>query len=530
MKISIAFVIIHFVLFANVVVYSQVRGLTNKSDSKINSSLFGNRFEILPNHKNKNNSGALLTNNLNLAKNSNKQISAFRPQEAIVDDSIKITYTYDTDGNLLSQLNQKMINDEWIYSSRNSNSYDSKGCKLSELYENWISYEWVNSKKITRKFDDKGNEIFHLQEEWINNSWLNIDRFSSTFDINGNMLTYLFETWMNNEWVAEFRFIFTYDSFGNILTGIDEYWSNNAWGNAWRTTQTFAGNGYILSRTDEVKVNDSWENMNKYLYTYDNNWNYQTLTALKGEKNTWVNYSKSNFNCDINGNILTELNQKWADTWIDSSFSTYTYNNTRDVLSELLQKWINNTWVNEYRRFTTYNNRDIKTDIKENWVNNGWQNATKYSYEFDNNGNAVYGVYFVGNNNTWSPANGYFSFFYNDFHESMLLYGHAVNIKYTPVTDVKGNNIVIKSHELKQNFPNPFNPATNISFTIPRESFVTLKIYDALGRELSLLVNEKLTAGTYSKQWNAIGLPSGVYFYKLKADGYTETKKMNLLK
>lgn len=83
---------------------------------------------------------------------------------------------------------------------------------------------------------------------------------------------------------------------------------------------------------------------------------------------------------------------------------------------------------------------------------------------------------------------------------------------------------------LKQNFPNPFNPSTNISFSIPSESFVTLKIFDALGREVSELVNEKLHAGTYSKQFISVGLPSGVYFYRLQADNYSDTKKLILLK
>lgn len=83
---------------------------------------------------------------------------------------------------------------------------------------------------------------------------------------------------------------------------------------------------------------------------------------------------------------------------------------------------------------------------------------------------------------------------------------------------------------LEQNYPNPFNPATTISFNLPAKSFVSLKVFDALGREVSVLLGEELSPGTHSRQWNAVNAPSGLYFYRLQAGGYVETKKMVLLR
>jgi hypothetical protein len=83
---------------------------------------------------------------------------------------------------------------------------------------------------------------------------------------------------------------------------------------------------------------------------------------------------------------------------------------------------------------------------------------------------------------------------------------------------------------LQQNYPNPFNPSTTISFSIPTSEFVTLKVYDVLGREIATLVNENLSAGSYSYNFDASNLTSGVYFYKLQAGKYSETKKMLLSK
>ncbi len=92
------------------------------------------------------------------------------------------------------------------------------------------------------------------------------------------------------------------------------------------------------------------------------------------------------------------------------------------------------------------------------------------------------------------------------------------------------SSIVPEGFSLKQNFPNPFNPTTKINFDLKNAAFAMLRVYDITGREVRTLVYEKLTAGSYSYDFNAIELPSGVYFYQLQADGFVETKKMILLK
>ncbi len=98
-------------------------------------------------------------------------------------------------------------------------------------------------------------------------------------------------------------------------------------------------------------------------------------------------------------------------------------------------------------------------------------------------------------------------------------------------TDVKevGRNIPA-SFNLSQNYPNPFNPSTNIKFQVPQNSLVTIKVYDLLGKEVATLVHQEMKPGTYSAAWNAEGISSGVYFYKLHSGNIVETKQMLLLK
>jgi len=99
------------------------------------------------------------------------------------------------------------------------------------------------------------------------------------------------------------------------------------------------------------------------------------------------------------------------------------------------------------------------------------------------------------------------------------------------VTDVSGvYDVRPSAYRLWQNFPNPFNPSTTISFSLLSRSFVSLKIFDVLGKEVAVIVNEELPGGTYTRVWNAGSMPSGVYFYRLHAGSYTETKSLMLLK
>lgn len=101
------------------------------------------------------------------------------------------------------------------------------------------------------------------------------------------------------------------------------------------------------------------------------------------------------------------------------------------------------------------------------------------------------------------------------------------NFANLPIS-VENNNNIPMNYILYQNYPNPFNLGTMITFSIASKSFVFLKVYDILGREVSTLVSEELPAGTYSRQWSAVDLPSGVYFYRLQAGWFTDTRKLIL--
>lgn len=105
------------------------------------------------------------------------------------------------------------------------------------------------------------------------------------------------------------------------------------------------------------------------------------------------------------------------------------------------------------------------------------------------------------------------------------LFAFETQVSITPV-----NSELPKEYKLHQNYPNPFNPVTRFRFDIPRSTYVEIEVYALSGRVVSRLINEYMKAGTYEMPFNAENLTSGIYFYRIKAGEFTETKKMMLVK
>jgi len=125
-------------------------------------------------------------------------------------------------------------------------------------------------------------------------------------------------------------------------------------------------------------------------------------------------------------------------------------------------------------------------------------------------------VFFVDENNGWAVGDS----------------GKILHTTNGGVSSVEENTIsgIPTDYSLSQNFPNPFNPSTKISWQVPVGSWQTLKVYDVLGNEVATLVDEYIPAGSFEVEWNASNYPSGVYFYQLKTENYIENKKMILIK
>lgn len=111
---------------------------------------------------------------------------------------------------------------------------------------------------------------------------------------------------------------------------------------------------------------------------------------------------------------------------------------------------------------------------------------------------------------------------------------HGIGFWYSPWFYITGTEdpgeLTPAVNELHQNYPNPFNPSTNFRFSLKKDSRVTLRVYDAAGRIVTTVIDGNLAAGIYSEPFDAKGLSSGVYFYRIRAEGFEKTKKMVLLR
>ncbi|MDI6804607.1 MAG: YCF48-related protein [Bacteroidota bacterium] len=137
--------------------------------------------------------------------------------------------------------------------------------------------------------------------------------------------------------------------------------------------------------------------------------------------------------------------------------------------------------------------------------------------------------------NSWSIQNvpvtsSIFSISFADISNGWLVSDYGVIAKYSTGVGVKNNYNNPNQFYLNQNYPNPFNPSTVIKWQSPVSGHQTLKVYDLLGNEVVALLNEYKTAGSYEVEFNASNLTSGVYFYRLTAGTFTETKKLVLLR
>jgi hypothetical protein len=355
------------------------------------------------------------------------------------------------------------------------------------LSQIWTDDNWLNMAYTQFFYNSNGQLTNDLNHGWEDNTWIINTRTTYTYE-NNLQAVMITENWENDTWVPYMKSQWTYNENGRVTSILDQNSVNNEWVNSSQTTYTYSGNNCTELLMQDW-VNETWETTHRTTYEYDGEGN--NIVSISETFIMGISIKSKTINTFENGLKVTELNQSLEGTeWVDVSKSTYTYNESRQQTQFVSEQWTGAEWMYTINGLYTYdgngNNTEILTQI---WQNDAWVNFMK------------------------------------------------VTINYQQTTDVEEAAISNQpiSFRLFQNYPNPFNPSTKIKYSIPyigthRGVFVQLKVYDILGNEVAVLVNEEKPAGEYQAEFNAANLPSGLYLYRLQSGNYSETKKMLMLK
>lgn len=276
----------------------------------------------------------------------------------------------------------------------------------------------------------------------------------------------------------------------------------------------------------------SWNNISFYDYLtmkYNSSGVLQWYRRFNGSQG--LGDFETAMKIDGNGNVYVTGECVGSPTVNDSSFATIKYNSNGDL-----------QWVSIFPGSFNSTNvaRDIGVDNMGNVIVTGSSKFNSLDHYvtlgYSSGGSLLWNMFYNASN---GAGNDFSSALAIDNNQNVYVTGSSygmgtdydfATLKYSIVTGIDPSNNKPLSYSLSQNFPNPFNPATTISFEIPSAGQVKLSVYDVEGKEVAVLINDYLVANKYNINWNAEKVTSGVYFYKLQTNEFTSTKKMILIK
>jgi len=414
-------------------------------------------------------------------------------------------------------------NPQWIvYDTTNSGlPYNVVDCiAIDESNNKWIGTPLGG----VAKFDDTSWEVYDtlnsgLPENYAgciavdksNNIWMGNSNRSDGF----GLVNYDGTNWT------------VYDTTNSGLPSNQTHWIvtdelNNKWIGTDKGLAKFDGMDWVVYNQSNSGLPNNWvwrfaidEAGNKWFIDYP-----QSLVKLHADDTTWTAYT----------NPDTLLDARADDIAIDASNNIWILG--REYYSDFIHliKFDGTNWTvyyDESESFQSFSPFSMNIDESNNiWI------ATRYDgvKKFDGTDWMVYDA-----SNSGLPGNWIGCITIDEFNNKWIgtYEGLAVFNEngIVSVDDDKTLQVTIPNdYLLYQNYPNPFNPVTKIKYSVPQFTQVTIKVFDMLGNEIETLISEEKQAGTYEITWYAESLPSGIYFYRLQAGSFVETKKMVLMK
>jgi len=345
---------------------------------------------------------------------------------------------------------------------------------------------WRDSVVKTWKFDDQHMLLSYLESDWIDGSLIPLNRYMNS-TVAGLLVEQVGESWKRSQstWQKEWKETFLYDSAGNCYESVYFNWDG----------------------TDYVPIS-------QLVSSYTSGGRLAKIVSGEWSQNQLQNSRSTQYIYGSQGELLERRYFKWSDTrWVPDAISKFTYDREgREIEHD----------DSTSRELFSYSSdtRDIES-IRQHFSFGKWTNEIKDITHLDADGNIT--EITVQAFSSPPPA----------WRNSQLRWKYEyqkVAVRVPLVLIARASSNKTEEFRLSHNFPNPFNATTQIQFTVPQQAQVTLKIYDILGRQVAVLVNETKEAGTYTIRWNAQNAASGAYFYQMASGGFVQTGKMALIK
>ncbi|MBK8946646.1 MAG: T9SS type A sorting domain-containing protein [Ignavibacteriae bacterium] len=463
------------------------------------------------------------------------------------DSHSKILYKRNNKGYIVQTIEKRFNGSTWHNHYRTSEKYDERMNRIQLTAENWLDGQWQLWSTTYYGYDDVNREINRIIEsktkntrtttEFLTNGevtisqtkidslWTNTHKTTTIRNLNSQIIELYQYDWINNNWVENYKKINLYES-DNLITS-SELWNIN--------------NIFIEAKTE----NEYDENNNLILYTY--------LYTIDG---TISRGDKKIYSFNDNNELIEEIYQVW--NGIDfTNKEKYIYSNSIKKIIETKEIWYENAWTlfqEKAKIFDENNNLDslitkgglgelqninlitydyntnsqITYELQQSWTSNNWSDFKKFIYDYNENNLLVNRRAEMFSGGNWGLVD-----------ESLLIkdslateynfIGGEIILHYSTIM-VNIEKDIVKEYKLFQNYPNPFNPTTTIKYSIPKQEQVTIKIYDILGKEIKTLVNEIKSRGNYQVDFDASSLASGIYFYRLQVNKFSDIKKLLLVK
>ena len=386
-------------------------------------------------------------------------------------------------------------------------SFDATGLTMMDTTKLWKDGTWVNSTLDSIVYYKGRMKLRDYHRRWVGGDWVNVFRASFIYDASGKQIAYNYDFWDGQQWAYGSHYLVTYDLAGNVLSIVVERFVDFTWVSTWRLSGVYDAKGKQVQALLEMKLGDLWINLYRATFTFDGQ-----------------------------GKQLGGLLEKWSGTaWSNSWRSSIGYNLLGLTATLVTEKWVTNQWTNVWRVNVGYDLLGNQLSVLgEKWLNGAWTDNWRFIFELDKAMRLMRETFSQWQGPGWVPADTYL-LVADAGLDPQIYYGYSASCMFgTPgtVNDVRlpSEETSPAAYSLSQNYPNPFNPATTIRYSVPRQSHVTLEVFNTLGQSVVHLIDGDLEPGPHEIRFDARNLPSGVYFYRLRIGSVAQTMSMIVLR